>query len=90
MRKTYASTELDVSFDPDVCIHAAECVRGLPAVFDTHRRPWIAPDAASADGVVARPGSIGPGTGRPHRAEPPLRTRCGFQREARAQSCERC
>ena len=53
MRTTYASTEVDVSFDPEVCIHAAKCVRGLPAVFDTKRRPWIAPDAASADEVVA-------------------------------------
>ena len=35
MRKTYVGKEVDVSFDPEVCIHAAKCVRGLPAVFDT-------------------------------------------------------
>jgi len=33
MRKTYAGKEVDVSFDPEVCIHATKCVRGLPAVF---------------------------------------------------------
>ncbi|MGO9790305.1 MAG: (4Fe-4S)-binding protein [Solirubrobacteraceae bacterium] len=54
MRKTYAGKEVDVSFDPEVCIHAASCVRGLPGVFDTTRRPWIVPDAAGADDVVAQ------------------------------------
>jgi CDGSH-type Zn-finger protein len=28
-------------------------VRGLPAVFDTSRRPWILPDAADADAIAA-------------------------------------
>jgi len=54
MRKTYEGTEIDVSFDPEICEHAGECVRGLPAVFDTQRRPWIVPDAASADDVAAQ------------------------------------
>lgn len=54
MRKTYAGREVDVSFDPEVCIHSGNCVRGLPAVFDTKRKPWIAPDAAAADDVVAQ------------------------------------
>jgi uncharacterized Fe-S cluster protein YjdI len=51
-RKTYTGTDVDVSFDAAVCAHAAECVRGLPAVFDTQRRPWIQPDGAPADEVV--------------------------------------
>ncbi len=54
MRKTYAGAEIDVSFDSEVCAHAAECVKGLPAVFDTARRPWIAPDAAPAGEVAAQ------------------------------------
>ena len=54
MRKTYEGAEIDVSFDPEVCEHAAECVKGLPAVFDTARRPWIVPDAAPADEVAAQ------------------------------------
>ncbi len=56
-RKTYRGAALDVSFDPAVCAHAAECVRGLPAVFDTQRRPWIDPDGAepaAVQEVVAR------------------------------------
>jgi uncharacterized Fe-S cluster protein YjdI len=54
VRKTYIGTEVDVSFDPEVCIHSANCVRGQPAVFDASRKPWIAPDAAPADDVVAQ------------------------------------
>ena len=51
-RKTYTGTRVDVSFDPAVCEHAAECVRGLPEVFDTRRRPWILPDGAAPERVV--------------------------------------
>ncbi|MGA2930130.1 MAG: (4Fe-4S)-binding protein [Solirubrobacteraceae bacterium] len=46
--------EVDVSFDPEVCIHSANCVRGQPAVFDASRKPWIVPDVAAADDVVAQ------------------------------------
>ena len=56
-RKRYTGEAVDVSFDPARCRHAAECVRGLPAVFDTARRPWIQPDGgdpADLVGVVAR------------------------------------
>ena len=35
-------------FDPQRCRHFAECLRGLPEVFNARNRPWIAPDAASA------------------------------------------
>jgi uncharacterized Fe-S cluster protein YjdI len=51
-RKRYRGTALDVSYDIARCRHAAECLRGLPAVFDFDRRPWILPDAADPDDVV--------------------------------------
>ncbi|MFJ4095759.1 (4Fe-4S)-binding protein [Kitasatospora sp. NPDC089913] len=50
--RTYRGDGITVSFDARVCRHAAECVRGLPTVFDTARRPWIMPDAAEP-GVIA-------------------------------------
>ena len=49
----YADDTIDISYDARRCIHAAECVRGLPAVFDTARRPWILPSGASADAIAA-------------------------------------
>ncbi len=46
-----------VTWDATRCIHAAECVRGLPEVFDPAAKPWIRPaatDAASLAEVVNR------------------------------------
>ncbi|MEU8258959.1 (4Fe-4S)-binding protein [Micromonospora inaquosa] len=38
---------MTVTFEARRCWHAAECVRGLPEVFDTGQRPWIRPDGAN-------------------------------------------
>jgi uncharacterized Fe-S cluster protein YjdI/CDGSH-type Zn-finger protein len=48
-RRTYLGAKVEISFDADLCIHAAECVRGLPSVFDRNRRPWILADNASRE-----------------------------------------
>lgn len=52
MRKAYHGASIEVSFDLDRCIHVAQCLLGLPDVFDLDRRPWIRPDAAAADDVA--------------------------------------
>jgi uncharacterized Fe-S cluster protein YjdI len=54
LEKDYATDEIVVEWRPHLCIHSGNCVRGLPAVFDANRRPWIEPDAASADEVEAQ------------------------------------
>jgi CDGSH-type Zn-finger protein/uncharacterized Fe-S cluster protein YjdI len=41
-----------VRYDADRCIHAEECIRGLVAVFDPRRRPWLDPTAASPARVL--------------------------------------
>jgi uncharacterized Fe-S cluster protein YjdI len=51
--KRYAGEQIEVTYDAARCLHAAECVRGLPAVFDTAKRPWIAPDGANAQELAA-------------------------------------
>lgn len=48
----YKSELITVTFDSHLCIHAAECVRGLPAVFDTSKRPWIQPEQGTADAIA--------------------------------------
>ncbi|WP_017581296.1 (4Fe-4S)-binding protein [Nocardiopsis valliformis] len=48
-KKTYEGQSIAVTFEAGRCQHAAECVRGLPEVFDIERRPWIQPDNAAAD-----------------------------------------
>jgi uncharacterized Fe-S cluster protein YjdI len=47
----YSGDGFTVTFDSDVCTHAGRCVKGLPAVFDAKRTPWIDPSGASADEV---------------------------------------
>lgn len=48
----YSTDEIKVTWDKERCIHAAECVRGLPKVFDPNRKPWIKPELASAEEVT--------------------------------------
>jgi CDGSH-type Zn-finger protein/uncharacterized Fe-S cluster protein YjdI len=48
----YEGETLTVLYDVKRCIHAAECVRGLPTVFDAQRRPWVTPDAADTGQVA--------------------------------------
>ncbi|NEB38355.1 hypothetical protein G3I54_15740 [Streptomyces sp. SID14515] len=50
--RSYDGEGIVVGFDAHRCLHAAECVRGLPAVFDVGRRPWVQPDNAPADEVA--------------------------------------
>jgi uncharacterized Fe-S cluster protein YjdI len=52
MRKKYTARDIVVSYDARLCIHAARCVRGLPAVFDPEARPWIRPDQAEASAIA--------------------------------------
>ena len=55
-RKSYVGRDVTISFDPEVCQHSGNCVRGLASVFDTKRTPWINPDGASVDAVIAQVG----------------------------------
>ncbi|MFV2022603.1 (4Fe-4S)-binding protein [Micromonospora sp. LOL_023] len=48
-KKAYEGQSITVTFEARRCLHAAECVRGLPEVFDPGRRPWIRPDGAEAE-----------------------------------------
>jgi CDGSH-type Zn-finger protein/uncharacterized Fe-S cluster protein YjdI len=50
--REYPGAAITVRYDAARCIHVQECVRGLPAVFDSGRRPWVDPDAAAADRVA--------------------------------------
>jgi len=49
----YEGDGIVVTYEARRCIHAEECVHGLPAVFDPKRKPWV--DAKGARGEeVAR------------------------------------
>jgi CDGSH-type Zn-finger protein/uncharacterized Fe-S cluster protein YjdI len=44
----YDGDGIRVAYDAHRCLHAEECVHGLPVVFDPKRRPWIDVTAARA------------------------------------------
>lgn len=52
--QTYEGNGVEVTFDPNVCIHSGICVRGLPGVFDVKRKKWVDVTAADADAIVAQ------------------------------------
>lgn len=51
-RLYYKSTEIEVTYNPKLCIHAAECVKGLPDVFNPQNKPWVDTSGASADKIA--------------------------------------
>ena len=50
--QVYQSSDIVVTFDPNICMHFAECLRGAPEVFDVSRADWIRPAAAPAGRVA--------------------------------------
>lgn len=48
----YHGTDIEVTYDSNRCIHARECVEGLPNVFDPKQRPWIDLDDVDPDEVA--------------------------------------
>ena len=52
-RRDYEGEGITVHWDSTRCVHTARCLRALPEVFDTERRPWVRVDAADAEAVVA-------------------------------------
>lgn len=52
--KRYTNGEVTVVWKPDACIHSTICFRGLPAVFDPRKRPWVAIDGAATDHIIVQ------------------------------------
>lgn len=48
-RKLYTGPIVDVTFEGALCSHSGNCVRGMPEVFDTSKRPWINPTVADGE-----------------------------------------
>jgi uncharacterized Fe-S cluster protein YjdI len=51
--RTYVGDAIEVEWEPRLCIHMRNCVRGLPEVFDPQARPWVRVEAADADAIAA-------------------------------------
>jgi uncharacterized Fe-S cluster protein YjdI len=49
--RRYRTEHVEVTWAPQLCIHAGRCFGGLPEVFDPNARPWVRADAADPDEV---------------------------------------
>jgi uncharacterized Fe-S cluster protein YjdI len=50
--KKYSNGEVTVVWEPGKCIHAGNCVRGLPEVFDARAKPWINIEGADTQSII--------------------------------------
>jgi uncharacterized Fe-S cluster protein YjdI len=54
LTREYSGRGIRVQWYAGRCIHTGDCIRALPAVFDSRRRPWVDLSAAEAEaGAVA-------------------------------------
>ncbi len=53
LTREYGTGAITVQWYASRCIHSANCVRALRRVFDPTRRPWVDPEAGSADDIAA-------------------------------------
>lgn len=51
--KEYTNGEITLVWQPGKCIHSANCVRNLPAVFQPKEKPWIKIEGAELEEIVA-------------------------------------
>ena len=54
IRKEYTNGELTIVWKPAKCIHAAECVKALPEVYNPERKPWIVAEGADTAALKAQ------------------------------------
>jgi len=50
--KQYTNDEITVRWDPEKCIHSAECLKCLPGVFDVDKSPWINMEGATSEEIM--------------------------------------
>jgi uncharacterized Fe-S cluster protein YjdI len=50
--KHYTNGEVTVIWKPELCIHSAVCVGGLPQVFHPKELPWITLERATTDAIT--------------------------------------
>lgn len=48
----YTNGEVTVIWQPKLCRHSGNCVRGLPSVFNNRERPWIKMDGATSEQII--------------------------------------
>jgi len=52
IQRNYKKEALTIHWKPDVCIHSANCVQGLPRVFNPKSTPWINQENATINELI--------------------------------------
>lgn len=52
--KTYKNDNITIVWKPELCIHSAICVKTLPGVYHPSKKPWIKPENASKEELIAQ------------------------------------
>jgi len=50
--RSYTNGDVTIYWRPHLCIHSANCLLGLPKVFDNSVRPWIDPKGATSEEII--------------------------------------
>jgi uncharacterized Fe-S cluster protein YjdI len=56
MKKKYTKGGVTVVWNPDLCIHAGNCARGLGSVFNPKSRPWVNMDGGTSEQIIEQVG----------------------------------
>lgn len=51
MKQEYVNDNIRVTFDPEICTHSGNCVRGLASVFDINKKPWVNVDGGTSEDI---------------------------------------
>jgi uncharacterized Fe-S cluster protein YjdI len=51
---TYTNGEVTIVWKASLCTHSRKCWTGLPEVFKPGERPWIHPDGATTERILAQ------------------------------------
>ncbi len=49
--KEYSNGEVTIVWKASLCQHSANCVKGLPSVFNSKARPWIQAEGADSESI---------------------------------------
>ena len=52
LTKEYSNGEVTIVWKNALCKHSANCVRGLPGVFNSKASPWISASGASTGEII--------------------------------------
>lgn len=52
--KEYSNGEVTILWQPEKCTHAGVCVRTLPKVYHPKEKPWVRPEHATSEEIIAQ------------------------------------